>query len=479
MNVFCGRNNSGKSTLLSAIANSEARFVGETFESTEYDEIVRRSLPFTGWRGQSQDESLNLIFGGLCSRILASRAVWFKNDDDLFANEVVAAYSADWALKRYAIEPAGVARSFRAQFAKDKELVLLPPKRSLELNRPIALNDPIHPDGSGILNFLFLAKNQPSADPDRKLHDCIASEFVAISDGFSFEVFPNRQNAIQLRFSFRGRDWVPATACGLGLQDLLVILYFALAPNADILLIEEPESHLHPAMQHKLLSFLRERTNKQYFLTTHSNVFANKAFVDRVFFTTFDGVISVTDETSRASILEDLGYSVTDNLLSDLVILVEGPTDKPVIEEFLRKADLYGRFEIKIWPLGGDIMDQVDLSVFAEKYNMLALVDRDPGSSHVRKRFAENCASLGIESHRLSRYALENYFTLAALRAVFKGQVSESIDALDPDVPLDRQLGFSVKRNNRKIAQAMSLSDISATDFQTFVDAVRAKLGAS
>lgn len=477
MNVFCGRNNSGKSTLLTAIADSSVRFAGETFGPPEQDGIARGSLPFTGWRGEPQYGNLNLIFGGLCSRILASRRVWFKNDDAVFANEVAVAHRADFQLNRFSIEQAGVARAFRDQFAKEGDVVMLPPKRSLELGRLIALNEPIQPNGAGILNFLFLAKNQPLNDPDRQLYDLIAAEFVTISGGYGFEVFPNRQNYIQLQFSFRGNNWVRADACGLGLQDLLVILYFALAPQPEVVLIEEPESHLHPAMQRQLLSFLRERTNKQYFLTTHSNVFANKAFVDRVFFTTFDGIISVSDETSRASILEDLGYSVTDNLLSDLVILVEGPTDKPVIEEFLRKADLYGRFEIKIWPLGGDIMDQVDLSVFAEKYNMLALVDRDPGSSHVRRRFAENCASLGIESHRLSRYALENYFTLAALRAVFKGQVSESIDALDPDVPLDRQLGFSVKKNNRKIAQAMSLSDISSTDFQTFLDAVRTKLG--
>jgi predicted ATPase len=475
VNVFCGRNNSGKSTLLNAIATSTARYAGATFGRSDQESITQRALLSTGWRGGASDAHLNLIFAGICERILRSRPVWFQNDDDEFANQVEAALRADNQLGRWAIERGGVAHAFRAQFAEHPQTVLLPPKRSLELSRPIAMGDNAQPDGTGILNFLFLAKNQPHNAAARLLYDSIASEFTSISGGYRFDVFARRENTIELQFAYGDRDWVHAGACGLGLQDLLIILYFGLASH-PVVLIEEPESHLHPAMQRKLLSFLRERTDKQYFLTTHSNVFANNAFADRVFFTTFNGAIAVTDETSRAAILDDLGYSVTDNLLSDLVILVEGPTDTPVVEELLKKADLYGRFEIKIWPLGGDIMDQTDLSVFAEKYNMIALVDGDPGSSHVRKRFAENCSALGIPAHRLSRYSIENYFSMSALRAVFKGQVLESLDMLDPNLPVEQQLGFSVKKNNRKIVQAMALEDIANTDLATFLDEVRKKL---
>ena len=63
-------------------------------------------------------------------------------------------------------------------------------------------------------------------------------------------------------------------------------------------------------MQKKLLSFLRNGTDKQFFLTTHSNVFLNNAFVNKVFFTSFSDSVNVDDATSRASILDDLGYSV-------------------------------------------------------------------------------------------------------------------------------------------------------------------------
>lgn len=123
----------------------------------------------------------------------------------------------------------------------------------------------------------------------------------------------------------KGKPWIDAVDCGLGLQDLLIILYFSIHPDFDVVLVEEPESHLHPELQKKLLIYLKEDSKKQFFISTHSNIFLNNALVDRVFFTYYEGSVKVTDATSRSSILNNLGYSVSDNLMSDLVILVEGP----------------------------------------------------------------------------------------------------------------------------------------------------------
>lgn len=226
-------------------------------------------------------------------------------------------------------------------------------------------------------------------------------------------------------------------------------------------------------MQRRLLGFLADTRDKDYFLTTHSNVFLNNAFVDRVFFTRFDGRVQVDDATSRASILDDLGYSVTDNLVSDLIILVEGPNDVPVIEAFLLKMGIFSRFNIKIWPLGGDIMDQTDLTVFAQNYKILALVDSDPGSKAVRDRFEKKCDELYIPLHRLERYAIENYFSLEALRTVFKGQIQETIQEIQPNTTLESQIGINVKKNNRKIAQVMNVEDLAGTDLETFLNLVK------
>jgi hypothetical protein len=176
--------------------------------------------------------------------------------------------------------------------------------------------------------------------------------------------------------------------------------------------------------------------------------------------------------TSRAALLTELGYSIADNLVSDLVVLCEGPKDKPVLEEFFQKMSLHDRINIKVWPLGGDIMDQLDLSVFQESHRLIALIDGDPGGSPVRKRFLKKCADLKIAVTQLERYSLENYFPVAAIAAVMKSQMPANVTELDPKKRVSDQLGFDVKTNAGKIAKEMKLSDIKGTDFETFLKQV-------
>lgn len=170
--------------------------------------------------------------------------------------------------------------------------------------------------------------------------------------------------------------------------------------------------------------------------------------------------------------LTELGYSISDNLLSDLVILCEGPTDKAVLEELFQKRGLAERFSIKVWPLGGDIMDQLDLTVFGEAYRVVALLDCDPGSSRIRKSFIKKCAAANVPVHQLERYALENYFTVPAIAAVMGNQMPDGLVELDPKRRVSDQLGFEVKRNGERIAKQMSLADIGGTDLEAFLEQV-------
>jgi len=119
-----------------------------------------------------------------------------------------------------------------------------------------------------------------------------------------------------------------------------------------------------------------------------------------------------------------------------LDVLCEGPKDKLVLDEFFQKLGLSERSNIKVWPLGGDIMDQLDLTVFQKPHKLIVLIDGDPGSSAVRKRFITKCEALKVPITRLERYAMENYFSLEAIASVMKGQMPSEIIALDPKKPV-------------------------------------------
>lgn len=80
---------------------------------------------------------------------------------------------------------------------------------------------------------------------------------------------------------------------GLGLNNLLymAVLLAAIAgapaaeePTLRVLLVEEPEAHLHPQLQDLLMRFLEERAQKgtQVIVTSHSPSFASSARVERL-----------------------------------------------------------------------------------------------------------------------------------------------------------------------------------------------------
>ncbi len=74
--------------------------------------------------------------------------------------------------------------------------------------------------------------------------------------------------------------------------------------------------------------------------------------------------------------------------------------------------------------------------------------------------------------HRLKRYAIENYFTIRALKEVFGAQIPDTIIDIDVSKKLEKQIGIDVKKNNRKLAQKMSLDEIKDTDLYVFFEKV-------
>ena len=72
---------------------------------------------------------------------------------------------------------------------------------------------------------------------------------------------------------------VDLTSVGVGVSQILpVILLCLLAEPGDLVILEQPELHLHPALQHKLADFLLEctRSGRQILVETHSEHLINR-----------------------------------------------------------------------------------------------------------------------------------------------------------------------------------------------------------
>ena len=157
-----------------------------------------------------------------------------------------------------------------------------------------------------------------------------------LSEPDLFIEVPTAEDAIYVNMH-GGR--LPLESYGTGLHQL-VILCAALAMHDEhVVCIEEPEIHLHPELQRKFLRFIAEKTDNRYFITTHSNVFLDFLPDVAVFHVTHDGIKSTVtrvNATSRArDVLTDLGYKASDILQANCVIWVEGPSDRVYLNKWL------------------------------------------------------------------------------------------------------------------------------------------------
>lgn len=424
--VIAGPNNAGKTTLLQAIA--------------------AWSLALNRWKELNDFQRR----GGSYARVPFARhafaAVPLRSFDLLWRNRSyngavkVTVTTDEWSLpvrfeanstEQIYVRPAAVEPDIVR--AATLAPVFVPPMTGLGIDEPVyqrpKLDQLLGQGKPGDMLRNLLVEAHQSASWDR-LQDSIARLF-----GYRLE--PPNATGAHIVADYRSITAGPTldiASAGSGFQQVLMLLTMLNTRPGAVLLLDEPDAHLHLILQDAIYGELRTtaaRMKSQLIVATHSEVIINSV-EPRELCVLLDRPRMVADVAERGVLIDALGVLSNDDIMLALqapgVLYLEGHTDLEILRAFARvlghpaeaflTRDLFWRPTVADTQPGKPGIKDVD------HYNALRLVRDLPALRIVDGDSHPGVGSTSITGHgfqrwRWRRYEIESYLVHADALARF------------------------------------------------------------
>lgn len=347
----------------------------------------------------------------------------FSPDDDVH-NAIISSFHKLFEMTIYAINPKNAEDK---QIKKQKELSELFPFHIIQAERRLG-EDGTQDNSLSSLISDFFDMSEDELDPSvsekvkelrvivetankkvQQQSDSILSALVSNAVGFGYpngeelqlgvttqlNIDDQIKNQTQLSYTAgTSNERLPSTYNGLGYKNLIKMefLLAAFAKKAEkcgdacipLLFIEEPESHMHPQMQHAFAEYLEAFLAKitsigiQTLLTSHSAHIANTMVFSKIRYAqkTKTGVIyknlnTFAEENSSNIdfIRKYLTITKCDLFFADKAIFVEGASERLLLPDMIDKCAKAGNFDSQEYKLPAQYYALVEIGgAYAYKF---------------------------------------------------------------------------------------------------------------
>lgn len=343
---------------------------------------------------------------GLLENSFYTDGVYSPNSEETH-EIIVSNFTKIFELKIFAINPKN---NEDKQLKTYKELTELFPLYSIPAERTLGEDGSQNNNSLGSLISNFFDVNEEDLDPSvaaevinlrqiieeankslQKQSNEILSSIVSSAIGFGYpngeelqlgvttqlKIDDQIKNQTKLSYtSGASSESLPSTHNGLGYKNLIKMEFLLAAFSKDVekhgeaciplLFIEEPESHMHPQMQHAFASYLETFLEKisnihiQTFLTSHSAHIANTMDFSKIRYAqkTTSGVIyknlhsfAKNNENNMDFIKKYLTLSRCDLFFADKIIFVEGASERLLLPDVISKCEKAGLFDTQTYKL--------------------------------------------------------------------------------------------------------------------------------
>lgn len=231
-------------------------------------------------------------------------------------------------------------------------------------------------------------------DSIKAINSRIGEESSIVDGTVSLTVDLGTKNAWESSLVTQLND-VPFGYIGKGAQCVLkteLALTHHNAQNAQIVLLEEPESHLSFSKLNQLIKAIRDKyCDRQIIVSTHSSFVANKLGLENLLLLENHRVVRITELPSADFFKKMAGYDTLRLILCKKAILVEGDSDELVVQKAYQSENnnrLPIEDQVDVISVGTSFLNFLDIAV-ALNQKVAVVTDNDGDVLALQKKYAD------------------------------------------------------------------------------------------